>query len=259
MTETDDRNPMLEALDVPESLEERAYKQILNGILTGKLPAGMPLVEADLAQQLGISKTPVRAALQRLETELFLKSTRKHRHVVTSVSKKDLENAYLVRSRLEGLAAFLAAQYFTPEDIEFARKLVDEAHQAALASDAERAGELASQFHELLWTRSKNHFLCDSLRRLGAHIARGRVSSASHFDSSIRCNQGHRSILEAIASSDPELAEKRMRDHVLNSICDSVMDHPDNDVSRDPFGDQAPPMTSEPDERLIKQYQAIDE
>ena len=118
----------LEKVGAPLSLKDRAYAAIKEAILSLKLQPGTLLVETELARQLGISKTPVRDALQELEreglvTRILFKGT-----YVTEVSARDAEEIFQLRAVLEGLAARLATPRLTPEDLARARQLLSLIH-----------------------------------------------------------------------------------------------------------------------------------
>jgi DNA-binding GntR family transcriptional regulator len=208
----------LEPLIMPPSLDQQVYETLLEAILSFKLEPGAPLVESALARQLGVSKTPVRAALQRLEIELFVKQDRNYRYSVADFSVEDVYDVYLVRSRLEGLVVYLATPHLTPEDFEQATALVANAEEALDNGDNKLCADLGSQFHRLLRSPVKNEFLLDSLRRLNAHIERGRRLAALDQAISRHSVETHRLILEAVILRERELAEQRMRDHIINFI-----------------------------------------
>ncbi len=207
-----------EPLTTPPSLDQQVYETLLEAILSSKLEPGAPLVESVLARQLGVSKTPVRAALQRLEVELFVKQDKNYRYAVADFSVEDVYDVYLIRSRLEGLVVYLATPHLTPEDFEQASVLVANAEEALDNGDNQLCADLGRQFHRLLLNRVENEFLLDSLRRLNAHIERGRRLAALDQAISRHSVQAHRLILEAIILRERELAEQRMRDHIVGFI-----------------------------------------
>ena len=114
-----------------------AYALLLEAIDVGVFKPGDRLVESDLAERFGVSRTPIREALQRLETQSML--TRDGRSlIVASLDYNQLAELYVVRAELEGLAAQLAARHATPEEVGVLRDMVEE--DRALAGPADRAG-----------------------------------------------------------------------------------------------------------------------
>jgi len=208
----------LEPLAPLPSLDDHVHDALFEAILCGRLAPGTPLVEASVAEQLGVSKTPVRAALQRLEGELLARRSSSHRYCVTGFSSQDVRDIFLVRARLEGLAAFLATPHMTPEDFERASSLMDAAEKALEEGDIPLCANLGRKLHRLFSSKVENHYLLDSLRRLDAHVERGRrLASLSDLISRHSLHQ-HRLVLEAMRSGNASLAEQRMRDHVVDFI-----------------------------------------
>jgi DNA-binding GntR family transcriptional regulator len=228
----------LEPLAVIPSLDEQVYKALLEAILSSKLAPGTPLVENSLARQLGVSKTPVRAALKRLEGEMFVRRGDGYRYCVADFRPEDVRQIFLVRSRLEGLAAHLATPRMTSADFERASALLEEAERALDRNDFQLCADLGRQFHQLLLDKAENQFLSDYLRRLNAHIERGRRLAALSLRASRHSVQQHRRVLEAMVAGDGSLAEDRMRNHVT-SFEREIQDEP-------PTGDTG--MVSAPNE-----------
>lgn len=206
----------LEPLAAIPSLDEQVYQVLLKAVLSSQLAPGTPLVEATLARQLGVSKTPVRAALQRLEGELFVGRGDGYRYCVAEFRAEDMRQVFLVRSRLEGLVVFLATPHLTPHDFEQASALLDAAGEALDRDDVQLCVDLGRQFHELLLDKTDNEFLADFLRRLNAHIERGRQLAALSRPASRHSVAQHRKVLEAMMAGDRQLAEEHMRNHITS-------------------------------------------
>jgi len=200
------------------SLDEQVYEAILSGILSSKLEPGAPLVESAVAKQLGVSKTPVRAALQRLENELFVRRGTGNRYSVAGFSAQDMQNVYLVRSRLEGLVVYQATSHMKQADLQRAASYLDAAEEALEREDIQLCADLGREFHELLMSKIDNEFLFDSLRRLNAHVERGRQLASLSHPVSHHSIQQHRSVLQAMIAGDQELAEQRMQAHIMSFI-----------------------------------------
>jgi DNA-binding GntR family transcriptional regulator len=200
------------------SLDEQVYEALLDAILSSQLEPGASLVESVIAKQLGVSKTPVRAALQRLENELFVRRGNGHRCCVAGFSADDVNSVYLVRSRLEGLVVYQATPRMTSADFERASSYLDAAEEALERNDIQLCADYGRRFHELLMGKIDNDFLFDSLRRLNAHVERGRRLASLSHPVSEHSIQEHRSVLQAMAAGDRELAEQRMRAHIVSFI-----------------------------------------
>jgi len=206
----------LEPLATIPSRDEQVYDALLEAVLSSELAPGTQMVETTLARQLGVSKTPVRAALQRLECEMLVRRGDGHRYCVADFRPEDMRMIFLVRSRLEGLAAFLATPQMTPNDFEHALSLLDAANEALDRDDIQLCVNLGRQFHQVLLDKAENEFVSDFLRRLSAHIDRGRQLAALSHPVSRRSIEQHRKVLEAMMAGDRQLAEERMRNHITS-------------------------------------------
>lgn len=208
----------LEPLTMLPSLEQQVYNALLEAILSAALAPGTPVVESTVAKQLGVSKTPVRAALQRLEHELLLKRSSGNRYYVAELCAESIKHIYLVRSRLEGLVAFLATLHMTPNDVQQAESLLAAATQALRKGEIQQCADIGRQFHQLLMHKVDNEFLTDSLRWLNVHVERGRRLAAQSVLTSEHSVEQHRQVLAAIKLGDPKLAEETMKQHIMSFI-----------------------------------------
>src|SRR5262245_21752528 len=141
----------------------RAYAEIREAILNLSLQPGQPLQEVALASWLGISRTPVREAIRRLQSEGLVESSPSRGVAVAQVSVEDVENAYLVLEVLEGLAGRLAAERLTDEGAAGLRRLMAQLQEAATAADLERWTQLDAEFH-------------DRIRAIAANAKLGRTA-----------------------------------------------------------------------------------
>jgi DNA-binding GntR family transcriptional regulator len=154
-----------------------------------------------------------------------------YRYCVADFRPEDVRQIFLVRSRLEGLVAFLATPHMTPDDFEHASALLDAADEALDRDDVQLCVNLGRQFHKILLDKAQNDFLTDFLRRLNAHIERGRRFAALSRPASRHSVQQHRKVLEAVMEGDRELAEERMRDHVTSFEQEIRADQPASEIS----------------------------
>ncbi|MEL7259160.1 MAG: GntR family transcriptional regulator, partial [Pseudomonadota bacterium] len=140
--------------------QKDAYTLVLEAIDTGIYKPGDRLVESDLAERFGVSRTPIREALQRLETQSLL--TRDGRSlIVSSLDHNQLAELYVVRAELEGLAANLAARHATPEEVRVLRDMVTDDHK--LIEDPSAMARANRRFHKQIHLSSHNRFLVQQL------------------------------------------------------------------------------------------------
>lgn len=203
------------------SLKDRVYAAIKDAILSLKLKPGTPLVEAQLAEELGVSKTPVREALSELEREGFVTRILFKGTYVTEVTAKDVMEIFQLRAVLEGLAARLATPLFSSQELdEIAHNLT--ASEAALAEgDLTLCSKLGKTLHDAIINKADNQRLMLIIRNLDDHIQRFRAISdqiSGRLNKSVR---EHRRILDALRQRDPAAAEQAMRDH-LHSVMEDL-------------------------------------
>jgi len=195
----------------------RAYDALKTAILNFGLMPGDPLIEAELARQLGISKTPVRNALARLENEGFVSKQPYKGYNVAAISQQTVIEIFAVRAALEGLAAREAVANLTPAELLQAATLLTDHAQAAAAGDAVRASALNRQFHEFLLALAHNTWLTQILANLDEHLQRYRLLSAFQSGRLEKSVTEHAAILQALQAGDPAGAEAAARQH-LDSV-----------------------------------------
>lgn len=195
---------------------DAAYEAIRNGIRMGHILPGTRLQEAELASQLGTSKTPVREALGRLVGDGLATTSGRIGVYVTRLSRDEIVDLYEAREIIEPPLARLAAERATDEDIQALYESVAEFERALHADDIYSLMELDSQFHEMIASIAGNSMLADARERLDNCIAIARVTSlrrAQHKTSALSLKE-HNQICSAIANHDSKKAERRMAEHI---------------------------------------------
>lgn len=210
----------LSPVNEPLSLKDKVYEAIKDAILSLELEPGQALVESRLAEQLGVSKTPIRDALQELEREGFVTRIPYKGTYVAPVDAKDLEEVLQLRAALEGLAVRLAVPWLTAEEREAAEKLLDGAEAALARGDPDRCSTLGNEFHQLFMRRAENQRLVSILRNLDDHMQRFRRMSDQISGRLVKSQAEHRRVLEAVKQQDAELAEQAMRSHLHSVLQD---------------------------------------
>jgi DNA-binding GntR family transcriptional regulator len=198
------------------AVQKDAYTLILDGIEAGTWRPGDRLVESELAERLGVSRTPVREALQRLETQGML--ARDGRSLmVASLDHSQLAELYAVRGTLEGLAARLAARHASDEEVRVLQGMVTE-DQALIGGDPRALSRANKRFHRQIHLASHNRFLIQQLDLV--HRAMALMANTS-FAAEGRDQQGlaeHDRIAAAIAARDGEMAEAALREHISRAF-----------------------------------------
>lgn len=198
------------------SLAEQVFERLEQDILTGKYARGDILTEAQICQEYGVSRTPVRAALDLLEAEHLIESTSKGTTVL-GVTEQDADDIYEIRRRVEVLAAAYCARRITPEQLQILNDILDYQELCAEKKNSEQVKALDSEFHTRLYEFSGSIVLHDTLVPLHRKIQKYRQQSVEVKSRAKASNAEHRAIVEAIASGDPEKAEKAMLDHLTSA------------------------------------------
>ncbi|PWM51530.1 MAG: GntR family transcriptional regulator [Clostridiales bacterium] len=195
------------------SIAEQIFEQLEREILSGAYPRGELLTETKLSEKLGVSRTPIREALRRLDQEHIIKMTTKGAFVL-GITKQDIDDIYEIRSRIEGLAAKLAAERATDEEIAELKNTVELQEFYTLKQDADNIKNMDSTFHRLMYHMSGSTPLYDTLEPLHKRIIKYRKASISSQTRAHESMEEHKAIYEAIAAHDGELAEKLVNEHV---------------------------------------------
>ena len=197
-------------------MQKDAYTLILEAIDAGVYKPGDRLVESELADRLGVSRTPVREALQRLETQAML--TRDGRSlIVATLDHNQLAELYAVRSELEGLAARLAARHATPEEVRVLQSMVTE-DRALLGGDPRALSRANKRFHKQIHLASHNRFLVQQLDLVHRSMALMATTSFAAEGRDEVALAEHDQIVSAIATGDGEAADQALRTHISRAF-----------------------------------------
>lgn len=204
-------------LDAYKPLRELVFESLREAIIQGRLHPGERLMEIQLAEELGVSRTPVREAIRKLELEgLVLMIPRKGAYV-SQISMKDIADVFEIRRALEGLAARLAAERATDEEVERLELALIQISEVAETDDLDGAVALDTDFHEELMRASHNPRLSQMVSNLREQIQRFRLTSLSHPGRVKLAVEEHRKVVDAIASHDAELAQNLAYEHIENA------------------------------------------
>jgi DNA-binding GntR family transcriptional regulator len=197
-------------------VQKDAYTLLLEAIEAGEFRPGDRLVESELAERLGVSRTPVREALQRLETQGML-SRDGRSLVVATLDHNQVAELYSVRTELEGLAARLAARHATDEEVRVLRAMVSD-DMALIGGDPRALSRANKRFHRQIHLASHNRFLIQQLDLV--HRAMALMATTS-FAAEGRDAQGlaeHDAIVRAIEARDGEAAYAALRTHISHAF-----------------------------------------
>jgi len=188
-----------------------AYSMILEAIDIGTYRPGDRLVESELAERFGVSRTPVREALQRLETQSLLARDGRSL-IVASLDHNQMSELYVVRRELEGLAASLAARHATQEEVRILRDMVEEDN--ALVDDPPALSRANRRFHKQVHLASHNRYLVQQLDLVYRTMALMATTSLAAVGRGEIAQGEHNAIVSAIEAKDEDAAGKALRDHI---------------------------------------------
>ena len=173
------------------SIADQIFEKLQRDILSGKYERGEVLVEQRLAEELGVSRTPVREAMRRLEQERILEEGTKGA-VVVGISREDMLDMYEIRLAIEGIAAERAALYITDEQLSKMRDILDLLQfytEKEDAASSDKIKDLDSDFHLLLYKSSGSRALCDTLNGIHKKMIKYRKASISNQIGRASCRE----------------------------------------------------------------------
>ena len=204
-------------------VRERAYEHLKGSILSGRFTPGERLTEEHLAKALGISRTPIREALHKLESEGLIKPLATRGFVASQDSQEDVEELFEIRAVLEGYALRVICGRITDAVLAQLEETVEKGEEALRRHDLDEIFQWNTRFHDTL------HDLITDKRRLyhqmvtmRQYVLRYRKNTLQYPDGGARTVDGHRKILLALRLRDPDLCERVMREHIQQSKTDAL-------------------------------------
>ena len=196
-------------------LRDVVFNTLRDAILTGKLVPGERLMENQLAEKLGESRTPVREALRMLELENLVELVPRKGAQVLDMSEKDIVNILEVRSALEGLATSVACKKMTKEDLQQLKNMEVDFEKAVAENDVEHFVDIDEDFQDLIFAATENDKLINIFRNLRIQLYRYRMAQAKNNETSMSTIVAHhRSIIRAIENHDAEEGASIAQGHI---------------------------------------------
>lgn len=204
--------PPLDAND-EQRLPQRAYLVLRQAIRTLRLAPGQMVREREVVEALGMSRTPVREALVRLETEGWVQIIPRHGFLVNSLAADDLQQMYEIVEGLDGMATALATTRNTPETLSSLKSMLQRQLEALERNDLIAWAELDDAFHLQIVKFSGNARLCDLVENYNDQLYRARLYTINLRPKPTRSVEEHQRIFEAMCAGDAEVARIQMQDH----------------------------------------------
>lgn len=205
------------AVERPKDLSDEVYERLRAAILEGHLRPGVRLVETRLSAQFGISRTPLREALQKLEQEGLVSSRPGGGVMVVELSKRDIQEISGIRQVLEGYAAKLAATRLTEQEMDRLAQIVESTEKALRRGDRAEVAALNAEFHGIINRAAGSKRLLKLINGFRQYFFNTKV--AEHFtDDELRESiEGHWRILKALRARDGEAADREVREHLAHA------------------------------------------
>lgn len=198
------------------SLADQVFDRLENDIIQGIYPKGELLTELKLAEQLGVSRTPIREALRRLEQERLIADSGKG-SLVLGITAEDLEDIMSIRERIEGLAAWYATRNLHDDSRKELTHLVDLQEFYYARGDLDHLRQIDDEFHDCICRLSGRTVIYDTLSPLLRKTRRYRRVSMQDPERIGHTMQEHRAIYEAIMAGDAQRAMELTTDHIHNA------------------------------------------
>lgn len=201
------------------SMQERVIAEMRRRIISGEIGVGVNLSELALAEDFGVSRTPVREALKRLQTEGLVEIRPRVGTFVTTPSRREITELFEMKELLEGAAARLLAQRGRVPELDLLEENLDRADDAVARDDRARYAQLVEEFHDLLIRGSDNTKLEAHYRTLMNQLAYSRLVSTSLAQPGrpLQSDREHHRVLDLVIAKDGDSAERVMREHVRAS------------------------------------------
>ena len=205
------------------SAREKTYDYLKANILSGHFVPGERLAEEHLAEELGVSRTPVREALHKLEQEGLIEPLESRGFRVPQDSPEEIEDLFDIRTVLEGYTLKIICERITDEQIAMLEEIIEKADDALRRKRIDEVFRWNTQFHDTLHSlvadKRRFHSLIVNMRK---YVLRYRKDTLRNLGAAKRAGDGHRQILLALKLKEPELCERVMRTHIRQSKEDAL-------------------------------------
>lgn len=217
MTKKTERPRLVIDFNCAKPLGEAVYEAIREAIIKNQFKPGERLMETELADEMAVSRTPVREAVRKLETEGYVAVIPRKGTYVATLSIQDVNDVFEIRAALEALAAYNAAVRATDEDIQALRQIMETESSLWESSDLQKTIEIDVQFHCQLYRASKNKRIENLVNDLREQTYRLRSSTLATPGRLKFALEEHRKILAAIEARNPKAARNAAFEHIEQS------------------------------------------
>ncbi|MFK0207231.1 GntR family transcriptional regulator [Agrobacterium sp. NPDC090283] len=203
-------------------LRDQIYQLIRRAIVTGRLAPGSPVNEIEIAERLGTSRTPVREAVKRVEDEGLIDVRAQAGTFVTPISRRQVQEAYIIRIALERESVRRAAETISAEAVQRLRDIIDLHALSVKRSRFEDAIDHDDAFHRVIAEVNGYSMLWRVVDITKAQMDRCRLLSLPSPGAGETTIEQHRAIVDALEAHDPEAAERAIREHLETSLSNTL-------------------------------------
>jgi|LSQX01.1.fsa_nt_gb DNA-binding GntR family transcriptional regulator len=201
-----------------ELLRDKIYHTLKAKIIEGDLEEGRKITESEVANLMGVSKTPAREALKSLAVNGFITIKKNKRMEIARVSLRDIQEVYQIRIVLDGLGARLAAERIEHKDIEKLTDIINKMEELVKKKDFKAYGNHANRFHNLIISISDNKNLENIINSLREKTDRYRIKSIRLEGRLTDSFKEHREILKALIEGNPKQISEKCEIHIQNAL-----------------------------------------
>jgi DNA-binding GntR family transcriptional regulator len=226
-------------VEPPAPSSERVYQALKHRILAAMVEPGSRLVELQLANDFGVSRTPVREALKRLTAEGLVRVDPIRGIVVSDVDARELEEIFIIREALDGLGARLAAERVSSSDLTKLQLLMDMMRDSVRVGHWDAMVQANIKFHDVLYQAAGNERLRHLTRNLLDFVRRFSIEAFASEERATEVLAEHEEIVAALEQRDPAQAEKMARAHVSKARAYLASHHLSQSMKTDSDGRMA--------------------
>ena len=195
-------------------LRDIVFKTLRDAIITGEFQPGERLMEMKLANEMGVSRTPVREAIKKLEAEGLVIMNPRRGAQVAPINEKDLKDILEIRKALESLSCRIACGKVTQDDVKHLRSINRAVAKAVRENDIPEIVERDVEFHDAINMITDNARLMKFLGQLKEHLYRYRLEFIKNMENCNTIIEDHERIIEAIAQKNADVACREIEDHI---------------------------------------------
>ncbi len=199
-------------------LRDVVFNTLRQAILKGELAPGERLMEIQLAERLGVSRTPIREAIRKLELEGLVVMIPRKGAEVAKITEKDLKDVLEVRCSLEELAISLACEKIGEDQVKELKETLIDFENAMSSKDVTNLAEIDVKFHDIIYSSTGNQRLIQILNNLREQMYRYRVEYLKDSQSHAKLLKEHKDIVSSLIKRDQEAATRDIKEHIYNQV-----------------------------------------